>query len=67
MTKPSKTDVFKDPKPKETVMDKTTRAAWEILDEETERREVKTARLRKARLEREGGTPAPAPKPSGRT
>jgi hypothetical protein len=34
-------------------MDKTTRAAREILDGEMERRQVKTARLRKARLERE--------------
>ena len=32
---------------------KTTRAAGEILDGEMERRQVKTARLRKARLERE--------------
>lgn len=34
-------------------MDKTTRAAREILDGEMEHRQVKTARLRKARLERE--------------
>ncbi len=33
-------------------MDKTTRAAREILDVESERREIKTARLSKARLER---------------
>ena len=68
MAKLTKTTLFKDAKPKaETVMDKTTRAAREILDEENERREVKTARLRKARLEREAGTPEPAPKPARKT
>ena len=68
MAKPTKITLFEDPKPKaETLMDKTTRAAREILDDESERREVKTARLRKARLEREAGTPAPAPKPAKKT
>ncbi|WP_165978803.1 hypothetical protein [Antarcticimicrobium luteum] len=38
-------------------MDKTTRAAREILDDEAETRLVKTARLRKARLEREASSP----------
>jgi len=68
MAKPTKITLFKDPKPKaETLMDKTTRAAREILDDENERREVKTARLRKARLEREASTPEPAPKPEKKT
>ncbi|OWU85081.1 hypothetical protein ATO6_08490 [Oceanicola sp. 22II-s10i] len=34
-------------------MDKTTRLAWEIVDAEQEEHKNKTARLRKARLERE--------------
>ena len=40
----------------ESLMDKISRAAKEIIDEETEQRQVKTDRLRKARLEREKGT-----------
>ncbi len=68
MAKPTKITLFKDPKPKaETLMDKTTRAVRQILDEETERREVKTARLRKARLEREASAPDPAPKKARRS
>lgn len=68
MAKLTKTTLFKDAKPRaETVMDKTTRAAREILDEENDLREVKTARLRKARLEREAGTPKPDPKPARKT
>jgi hypothetical protein len=43
----------------ETPMDKTTRAAREILDAETEHREAKTARLRKARRD---SNPSPADK-----
>lgn len=46
----------------ETLMDKTTRAVRAILDEQTEKREVKTERLRKARLAREASTKAEAPK-----
>lgn len=34
-------------------MDKITRAVTQITDGETEKREIKTARLRKARLEME--------------
>ncbi|ASM74480.1 MULTISPECIES: hypothetical protein [Roseobacteraceae] len=37
----------------ETPIDKTTRAATEIIDGETKEREVKTARLRQSRLEKE--------------
>ncbi len=39
-------------------MEKTSRAVKEILDDEAEKRELRTARLRKARLEREAGTPS---------
>ncbi|MAU94936.1 MAG: hypothetical protein CMP81_03450 [Fulvimarina sp.] len=46
----------------ETLLDKTTRAAQEIIDDETELRATKTARLRKARLEREATAPATPPK-----
>jgi hypothetical protein len=61
MTKLTKTTLFKPVKPRaETTMDKTTRAARDILDGEAEENQVKTARLRKARLEREAGTPADA-------
>ncbi|MFZ7089930.1 hypothetical protein [Primorskyibacter sp. 2E233] len=61
MTKLTKTTLFKDPKPRaETVMDKTTRVVREILQEETKERDTRTMRLRKARLEREAGTPADA-------
>lgn len=38
-------------------MDKTTRIMREITDEETEKRHVRTSRLRQARLEREASTP----------
>jgi hypothetical protein len=41
----------------ETAMEKTTRVAREMLDTETEKRQARTSRLRKARLEREAGTP----------
>lgn len=43
--------------------DETTRAAWEIVDAETEVRADKTARLRKARLEREASAKAKTAKP----
>ncbi|MDA3889383.1 MAG: hypothetical protein PF443_11425 [Allgaiera sp.] len=39
-------------------MDKTTRVAREILDGEMEHLQVKTARLRKTRLEREASPAA---------
>jgi len=58
MAKLTMTTLFNTSKPRaETAMDKTTRAVREILDEETERRQVRTSHLRKARLEREAGTP----------
>lgn len=58
MAKLTKETAFKPAKPRnESVMDKTSRAVKEILDEETTQRETRTARLRKARLEREAGTP----------
>ncbi|WP_299682305.1 hypothetical protein [uncultured Roseobacter sp.] len=58
MPKPTKTTLFKalDPQP-ETAMDKTTRVVREIIDEEAQQRQVKIARLRTARLEREANTP----------
>lgn len=67
MTKLTKTTVFKASTPRaETTLDKTTRAVRLILDGEKEQRESKTARLRKARLEREASPAiepaAPAPK-----
>ena len=64
MTKSAKTSVFKPTAPRsETLMDKISRAAGQIIDDETEQRALKTARLRKARLEREAHTPpVPAPK-----
>jgi hypothetical protein len=62
MAKPTMNTIFKATPPRaETLIDKTTRAAREILDEETAQHEAKTARLRKARLEREAGTPIKAP------
>ena len=63
MAKFATTTLFKTSAPRaETPMDKTTRAATEILNEETEQRRIKTKRLRKARLEREAGLPAEARK-----
>lgn len=41
---------------KETAIEKTTRAAWEILDDENEQRRSKMERLRKSRLQYERGT-----------
>lgn len=61
MTKLTKTTVFKTLKPRnETPMDKTTRAVRVILEGEAEKSQVKTARLRKARLESEASTPVEA-------
>lgn len=63
MAKLTKTTLFKTTPPRaETLLDKTTRVVRGILDEETEHRQNRTARLRKARLEREAGTLAEAPK-----
>ncbi|MFY9211427.1 MAG: hypothetical protein WAO69_09890 [Aestuariivita sp.] len=72
MAKLTKTTLFKATLPRaETPMDKTTRAARIILDGEAENRQLKTARLRKARLEREASPsskPIPAaPKAKRRT
>lgn len=36
----------------ETLLEKTTRAAWDIIDDETAKRDLKTERLREARLAR---------------
>ena len=53
-SKASKTAPFNPARPRtETAMEKTTRAANEIIDEQNAQRDRKTARLRKARLERE--------------
>ena len=54
MTSYTKTTLFKPPAPRaETPMDKTTRIVRDIQKEETAKADDKTARLRKARLERE--------------
>lgn len=66
MTKLTKTSLFKASKPRnETPMEKTTRAVREILASEADTQNAKTARLRKARMERDASTPAtpPAAKP----
>lgn len=58
MPKPSKDSLLKSFKPiAETTMDKTTRIVREITDGQAEERQVKMARLRKARLERDAKTP----------
>lgn len=44
-----------DRSPKETPLDKTTRIVRRITDDEAELRHQKTARLRKARFEKEAG------------
>ncbi|MGC9418305.1 MAG: hypothetical protein ACP5EN_04960 [Rhodovulum sp.] len=58
MTKFTKNTLFKvyGSKP-ETPMDKTTRVVRQMVDEETEKRDAKSSRLRNARLEREANTP----------
>ncbi|WP_138934969.1 hypothetical protein [Roseovarius arcticus] len=57
MNKLAKTTVFTNSKPeRETKLDKTTRAVKAIAEEETEERQIKTARLRKDRLEKEEDT-----------
>lgn len=48
----------------ETPMDKTTRAVRKILEGETERRQIKTKRLRMARLEKEAVAPVKAIAPT---
>ena len=68
MTKLAKTTVFTTTTPqKETALDKTARAVREIQDGEKEQRQVKTTRLRNARLESEAGAPVePSTATSGR-
>lgn len=54
MATPSKAKFFKHEKrAAESQMDRISRAAREIVADDAEQRETKTARLRKARLERE--------------
>lgn len=61
MTKLAKTAKLAATNPqKETPLDKTTRIVREIQDEETKQREIKTTRIRNARLESEAGTPVEA-------
>lgn len=61
MAKLAKTTVFTTTIPqKETQLDKTARIVRRIKDDEAEIRHVKTARLRKARYERENMNPANA-------
>lgn len=63
MAKIKKTSVFTaSAPPPETPIDKTTRIVRKIVDSEAEKRNSKSARLRKARLEREAGSP---PKQNG--
>ena len=53
MAKITKDNLFKAAQPRnETAMEKTTRAVKEIKESATAKREEKTARLRKTRLER---------------
>ena len=53
MAKLKKTDVFTTAQPRsETTFEKTIRASKEITENETAKREEKTARLRRTRLER---------------
>lgn len=58
MAKLTKINAFKElgAKP-ESAMDRTTRVVRRIVDEEAEKRQEKTARLRNDRLEREANTP----------
>jgi hypothetical protein len=65
MAKLTKDSVFKDvPTRPETALDKTTRIVREITEGEAEKRQIKMARLRSARLEREANTPD---KPAAKT
>ncbi|WP_281972780.1 hypothetical protein [Ruegeria faecimaris] len=66
MAKLTKKTVFNAHVPKaETPMDKTTRIVREMVNEEAEQRQIKNARLRKTRLERDANTLSEAcpPKP----
>lgn len=56
MAKLTKTSVFKaQPAKSETAMEKTTRIARQMIEADSEKRQTKNDRLRKARLEREAG------------
>lgn len=46
----------------ETLMDKTTRIARRMVEEEAEEQQAKNDRLRNARLEREADTPTKQPR-----
>ncbi|GAA6191176.1 hypothetical protein NBRC116597_10950 [Phaeobacter sp. NW0010-22] len=59
MAKLTKSNVFNAHVPKaETAMDKTSRVVREMVTEEAEQRQLKNARLRKTRLERDAKTPS---------
>lgn len=65
MAKLTKTTLFTTPESRpETPLDKTTHAVTKIIGAETEQRQIKTARLRKARLEREASARVKANKPA---
>ncbi|WP_299928508.1 hypothetical protein [uncultured Pelagimonas sp.] len=58
MAKLKKTSVFRAQSPKiETAMEKTTRIARKMVEEEAEQRKTKNDFLRNARLERDTNTP----------
>jgi hypothetical protein len=62
MRQPVPTGVFKpNPTSGENKNDATTRAAQQIIDGEKAARDIKTERLRQARLEREKNQPAAKP------
>lgn len=62
MAKLTKTSVFKEYTAKqETTMDKTTRVARQMVEEESEQRHAKIIRLRNTRLERDANTPPATP------
>lgn len=62
MTKRARTTLFQtDVAKPETPMDKTTRVARKLMDDEAEQRNIKNTRLRNARLEREANSPAENP------
>ena len=67
MSKLSKTTLFKKHVVKsETPMEKTTRVARKMVDDEAEQRHIKNTRLRNARLEREANTPTEITKKAAR-
>jgi hypothetical protein len=67
LAKLSKTSVFKAHVSKpETQMDKTTRIAMKMVDDEAKQRQVKITRLRNTRLEREANSPPKTTATAGR-